>query len=724
MTDDITLYAEWKKESSYTIRFDGNGADGGATAAVTVGIGRSIQLPVCGYTRTGYSFTGWNLRPDGKGTSYADGSTVTNLSRSDGGTVTLYAMWKANSYQVAFDANGGTGTMKAQTMTYDKDAALTAGSFKRVGHTFVGWSTDPNAVTPQFANRQKLRNLTAESGGIVTLYAVWNKHSYQLIFNANGGRGDMADDGGFCEYDTTYILPQCSFTRPGFDFAGWATKANGKAVYQDGQEICGLSSTNGAVINLYAVWTPHHYDIVFKAEGDGITGSMKPMLNRSCGTTYTLTANTFKRANYTFAGWNTEPDGSGDFWPNKAKQANFVIEDGAVLTLYAQWKPTEYKITYKNVTALDGNENSNVYTVEDSVSLLAPSRPGSVFEGWYLDAKFTKPVTPDFFNGGAKTVYANWSVVEMLSYSVAFDANGGTGSMKSMAGLVCGKTYTLTRNAFKRTGYTFAGWSTESSGEIQYSNGAKIANLSTFNGDEVVLYAVWTPTPYKISYKNTNALENAENPELYTVAEPVELRQITRPGCEFAGWYLDAKFTRPVTGDSFGNGGAVTLYAKWIGTANIYSIAFDGNGASFGKMSTLTKRSAGTIYTLTANAFKRVGYTFAGWSTEPDGAVFYRNKEKVANLCPGNGGTVTLYAVWEPITYTITYKNVNEARIPTETSYTIEDSFALSIPKKDGWTFAGWYTTATFKAGTEVESIDAGRTGNLTLYAKWVMHST
>ena len=716
--DSLTLYAQWDA-LPYSVAFDANGGEG-EMEDLPMRYGHPAALTANTFTREGYTFTGWNTKANGGGTKYADGATVRNLTTIENAVVTLYAQWKANSYTVCFvGGEDAGGSMKNQAMTYDKPAALTANAFKRTGYTFVGWATAPDGENAEYANKQTVRNLTGEPDGQVTLYAVWAKNCYQLVFQANGGEGDMSDDGGFCEFDGVYSLPLCSFERPGFDFAGWATTARGKVLYGDGQEISGLSNVDGKVITLYAVWTAHHYSVRF--EPNGGTGSMKPMTNKACGTAFALTANAFKRTGYTFAGWNTEPDGSGDSYANKAKQANFITEDGGELVLYAQWAPVSYKITYKNLIAFDKNENPETYTAEDTVTLRDAERPGYRFEGWYLDAKFTKPAEPESWTGGAKTVYARWTQEEAVSFSVVFEPNGGTGVTKAMTGLVSGKVYTLTANAFKRTYYTFAGWNTEPDGSgDSYANRAKVGNLSP-EGGELLLYAQWAPVSYKITYKNVDVLEIPDRPAAYTVDTAPELPVPVRPGCSFEGWYLDAKFTKPAADEAF-SGGAKTLYAKWSGSPAVYSVAFDGNGAASGSMKPLTKRSAGKSFALTANAFKRPGYAFLGWSTAADGEVLFTNKAKVVNLCAENEDTVTLYAVWAPIVYTITYKNVNGSRIPADTGYTVEDTLTLPVLIKEGWTFQGWYTTQTFKPGTEIASIGPGRTGNLTLYAKWMLN--
>ena len=723
--NEVTLYAQWEP-LHYSIAFDANGGDGEMDPmAMRYSVPRALTPNV--FARAGDTFDGWNTEADGKGTSFADCATVNNLAEQEGDVVTLYAQWKANNYTVAFDANSGTGTMAAQTMTYGKAAALTANAFTKANWQFVGWSEDPNAAEPTYANGQTVSNLTTEPDGTVTLYAVWVKNSYRIVFNANGGTGDMSEESAWCEYDGTYRLPLCSFERPGFEFKGWATSAKGKVVYADGQQIEGLTKENGKVITLYAVWKAYHYSILFDGNGAD-SGSTKAMNNLACGKVYTLTANGFKKTGYTFTGWNTERDGSGTAYANKAKQANFRTGDGDVLVLYAQWTPTEYRITYKNVATSDGNTNPPSYRItDDTIVLQGLSRPGCHFEGWYLDAKYKNEVTQiPHGSTGALTLYAKWSGAA-YTYRIVFEPNGGTGTMKDQT-MTCGKAKALTANAFKRAGYTFAGWNThlDGSGEA-YANKQSVLNLCENENGTVWLYAQWTAVEYKITYKNVCAFDVNDNPAAYSLADPVDFNHLNapaRPGCVFGGWYTDAKCTKPAATEAFSATGAKTLYAKWL-TKVSYKIVFDANAEGVkGTMKPLARRENGAVYTLKANAFKRTGYQFLGWSLDPNAAEpTYANKAKVGNLAAADGETVTLYAVWAPIEYRITYRNVVGARVPGKDTYTIEETYVLPIPEKEGYIFLGWYTSAAFKAGTRIWQIGPGSTGNMTLYAKWMQRT-
>ena len=116
------------------------------------------------YTRNGYIFDGWNTRSDGRGQSYTDRQNVT-ITKS----VTLYAQW-TKIYKVHFNANGGTGTMAAQTFVAGVSQAIAAIAFTRSGYTFTGWNTNADGSGTSYTDKQPI-TLWQD----ITLYAQWKR---------------------------------------------------------------------------------------------------------------------------------------------------------------------------------------------------------------------------------------------------------------------------------------------------------------------------------------------------------------------------------------------------------------------------------------------------------------------------------------------------------------------------------------------------------------------
>ena len=106
---------------------------------------------------TGYTFAGW---------------TPSQITADMTGTQTVRANWTANSYTISYNANGGSGTMDGTPAAYDSKATVAANGFTWMGHEFKGWATEPGGAVV-YAPDQAVTNLTAQAGGVVTLYAVW-----------------------------------------------------------------------------------------------------------------------------------------------------------------------------------------------------------------------------------------------------------------------------------------------------------------------------------------------------------------------------------------------------------------------------------------------------------------------------------------------------------------------------------------------------------------------
>lgn len=557
----VTLYAHWDL-NSYSITFDGNGAEG-AMEDMVLPYNATKALPANAFTRTGYTFAGWSTKADGSGTVYKDGAYVKNLA--DGNKVqgiTLYAKWKPNTYTVTFYANGGSGSTTKQTFTYDKEATLMTPKFTRKGYGIQSWNTEKNGTGETFELGEKVENLL-ESGNL-NLYAVWGAARYNVAFHANGGYGEMAPMKGVVYNDFSSSLPANTFQKDGYHFVGWATSKTGKAVFEDG-EIIGknLTDKDGAIVTLYAVWAVNTYTVNFFAE-EATSGRMLPLTGRKYGASVTLPSNTFKRVGYSFVGWSLEPGGVVKF-KNGEKVPCLITtadEDGTEVNLYAAWKITEYPVTYGNVTKeeIEEYELPEEYTIEEGVALPELARAGYEFGGWYTNSKFPSNSKTNGWEAGAtgsKKVYAKWTA---NTYSISFNsgAENTSGLMKDLKGKKCGSSVTLPGNSFKRRGYSFVGWSFEQDGEVFFKNAQKV-KLYVEDGAVVTLYAVWKPIDYKIGYSGVTTQERKNFPTTYNVENHVTLPTPQRSGYTFVRWTYGGKTIETTDGLAAN----ITVKAVW-----------------------------------------------------------------------------------------------------------------------------------------------------------------
>lgn len=148
--------------TSYSVTCNANGGSG-APASQTKWKDQTLTLSSTKPTRTGYSFLGWSTSSTATTATYAAGGSYTANAAA-----TLYAVWKANTYTVKYNANGGTGAPANQTKTYGKALTLSSTKPTRTNYNFKGWGTSVSATTVAYAAGA---SYTANAG--ITLYAVW-----------------------------------------------------------------------------------------------------------------------------------------------------------------------------------------------------------------------------------------------------------------------------------------------------------------------------------------------------------------------------------------------------------------------------------------------------------------------------------------------------------------------------------------------------------------------
>ena len=280
----------------------------------------------------GYRLTGWKNLADGK---IYDKIPETMPAEN----VTFVSQWEAVVYHIAVQ-NLYDGEMDEITYKMgDSGFLLQPPTKNRTGYDFEGWYTSEGCE-----EEMKIEQFKPVTYNL-SIYAKWIPRIYTINLYYNGG---AAADGSLFEGETyTYdqnkaLSPKKSFTRNGYTFAGWATKADGAAKYYNGT-IIGKGnnlSTGDEIVNLYAVWTPVNYQITYMiGNGAGAqTGSVNP-------TSYSIESNDVKLvtpsaivAGYEFLGWyfDTNKNGKADAGDESAKNLKLKGEVGDK-SVYARW---------------------------------------------------------------------------------------------------------------------------------------------------------------------------------------------------------------------------------------------------------------------------------------------------------------------------------------------------------------------------------------------------
>ena len=175
---------DYLTRKTFTVIYNANGGSGAPGNQIKTH-GTALTLSAAVPTRTGYTFQGWATSASGAVAYQKGGSYTTDAN------VTLYAVWKINSYTVSYNANGGSGAPGNQTKTHGTALTLSAAVPTRTGYTFQGWATSASGAVAY----QKGGSYTTDAN--VTLYAVWQREKKSV--------GDADGDGYVTENDALLI---------------------------------------------------------------------------------------------------------------------------------------------------------------------------------------------------------------------------------------------------------------------------------------------------------------------------------------------------------------------------------------------------------------------------------------------------------------------------------------------------------------------------------------
>jgi uncharacterized repeat protein (TIGR02543 family) len=322
----------------------------------------------------------------------------------------------------------------------------------------------------------------------------------------------------------------------------------------------------------------------------------------------------------------------------------------------------------------------------------APTKAGYSFAGWYLDQSLLTPYQNEAITQSQK-IYAKFTANQ---YTITFNSNGGS-SVTAITQDYNTEVYAPSNPT--REGYTFNGWFTSEDHDVVYV-------FSTMPAANTTVYAKWTINEYTISFNSNEGSSITSITQNFGTAVIAPMNP-SREGYSFVRWYI----SDPEVAYVFGTMPAanITLNALWneiIGTS--YDVIFDSNGGT--SISSIIV-SEGDLATIPNPAPTKTGYTFVGWETENNDTWDFENDAVNEDL--------TLYAVWQVITYSITYSNLESTTHSNPNTYTVATStITLTDPSaRSGFTFAGWFDQLS--EGVQVTQIVIGSTGNKTVYARW-----
>ena len=347
--------------------------------------------------------------------------------------------------------------------------------FTYSNHIFEGWNTQANGGGVTYTD---LANYSFSTD--IALYAQWTQDYHSVTFYANAFVGDPTDQNEVANSPTSLTaISKLGFTNPNHTFAGWNTQQNGSGVtFPDLVSYSFVSD-----LTLYAQWTLDNETLAFSSNSGA--GSVAPITTPYGGSVTLPRGTSLSKANYSFTGWNTMPDGSGTQY-----NPGTVIQVQTGETLYASWIRDSYVVSF-SVPGLKGKVAPITVPAGNTITLSPSSTladPGFTFAGWY-----TAPVGGHFVGkGGASfrpdsslTLYAHWTGKPFVS--LEFSDNGGTGHITALT-VHQGLAVIVPDGAsLHRNGFTFRGWASSARASTP---SARIGGRITLAHTKI-LYALW-----------------------------------------------------------------------------------------------------------------------------------------------------------------------------------------------------------------------------------------
>ena len=711
-SEEVTLYAQWTKDTQYTITFNKNGADSGSVASLKAYAHEGFTFPANGFSKAHADFIGWNTKADGSGKVYQPGDKIDSVSAN----TTYYAQWQMKqSFTVTFEKNGAdSGTVSKKTVYADETMTFPANGFTKAHASFIGWNTAADGSGTMYQPGDTMAGLSKN----LNFYAQWQmEKTYIVTFDPNGAESGSMNSLTVYESDSV-TLTKNGFKKAHATFGGWNTASDGSGTsYKDAEEIGTISSD----VILYAMWNmDEQYRISF--DPNQATGSMNDILVYT-GDSFTVPACDFSKEHATFIGWNSKADGSGTSYKVGASVDNV----SANMKLYAQWKmDQQFTITFDPNGAESGSINSISVYEGDSFNLPHNgfTKDHGTFAGWNTKAdgsgaNYTAGSTVESVSKNT-VFYAQWVMDRKIS--VSFDGNGADEGSLVPVTVYINTSFEIPSHSFTKAHAVFTGWNTETDG-----SGTGYDDCGTFAGatQDTVLYAQWQMLDSHTATFDPNGAESGSVDAIVSyVDEELVLPKngFSKEHATFLGWNTaaDGTGTSYQPGESMGViSEDVNLYAQWQ-MSESYTVRFDWNSADSGSVGDMTVYADASLV-FPENGFTKAHATFKGWSVSLDGSdTVYKPGDSVDGIT----SDLVFYAQWEMDPMYVVNFDWNYANSGSVSDLVVYGGDKFALPKngftKEHFTFDGWNTKVDGSGTPYGEGgIVDGVNKNTTFYAQW-----
>ena len=476
-----------REEGSYAVEYYSEYVTGVKVAYVKAGEGVTAEK-VASATKAGNIFKGWNTKKNGTGEAFGEGSVPTD-------DITVYPVFAA-ACTIQIHQEDGTTTKleveKGQAIRENLPAAPT-----KEGYLFKGWNTSADGTG---------ETVTADT--VITenmdLYPIFEEDippvvEVRVVFDVDGQKSEVKVVKGEAIGSNLPVNPE----KEGYTFKGWNTKADGtgeavtaETVATDEMEVYAVFEQNPAPIE--------EVRVIFDV--DGVKSEVKVVKGEAIGSKLPAAP---EKEGYTFKGWNTKADGTGE-----AVTAETVVADE--MEVYAVFEQNPAPIEeVKVVFDVDGVKTEVKVIKGEAIGSnlpVDPTKDGYTFKGWNTKADGTgEAVTAETVVTNEMEVYAvfeqNPAPIEEVK--VVIDVDGVKSEVKVIKGEAIGSN--LPADPTKE-GYTFKGWNTKADGT------GETVTADTLVSDDLEVYAIFekTETPKDPEKPDPGKGDDTKKPETPT----------------------------------------------------------------------------------------------------------------------------------------------------------------------------------------------------------------
>jgi len=656
--NDIVLVANYSL-LEFTITYDLDGGINSPNNPVKFTV-LDLPLELENPTFEGKTFLGW----------YYNNQKIVGIPKSEAfcTDLTLTAKFEIH-YKITYDGCEGIDTSTFPT-TYVSSRGLVLPTPVKKGYDFVGWNFN-SAIISQ---------IPSGTTGDITISPIFDLATYDITYDLDGGVNSRLNPKNYTINSLNMVLREP--TKKGYIFKGWMC---------DGEYITEIKPSMARDLTIKAIWEKEatYYKIEYVLNGGEVDSGVMNRYEEGVETILAIPS----KAGYKFLGWNTKPDGSGEYVTkiNAGENTDKVF--------YAMWSKNVIK--HKIIYNLDGGTLSNFkeeYVEGETYVLPSPKKTGYTFIGWYLTEDFVDEAILEISEYAKKDVvlYAKFETNDPI-YKIHYSMNGGTFVDDNIIYEFTRKSETIILPSLIRDGYTFVGW-IDDSDEI-------ITQIEKGTEQDIYIRASFTSTKttYKITYILNGGEISSDAIYLYSEDEQITLPTAYIEGTNFVGWYKTPNFSDDAMKViSRGTKMNLVLYARYEEAKYQITLNVDDDIYSVISYTPLTD-------SFDLDGVTKPGYNFIGWYNEEG--------QKIETIYKGTACNMNLYALFvadidESITHTVTFIDYNQTVFSE-----VEVIHGMTVSKRVVGSVLGlaleWYLDGY------IFDFDTIITEDIKLYAKW-----